>query len=66
MEALTQREILLGLVGRIIMTGNKKTVVCKKGNLMKTKKLMMVALVSSTLALSGCGAMSTAIKKRNL
>ncbi|HFG0102044.1 complement resistance protein TraT, partial [Escherichia coli] len=25
---------------------------------MKTKKLMMVALVSSTLALSGCGAMS--------
>lgn len=48
------------------MTGNKKTVVCKKGNLMKTKKLMMVTLVSSTLALSGCGAMSTAIKKRNL
>ncbi len=48
------------------MTGDKKTVVCKKGNLMKTKKLMMVALVSSTLALSGCGAMSTAIKKRNL
>ncbi|HBM2127708.1 TPA: hypothetical protein LUK87_005024, partial [Escherichia coli] len=33
---------------------------------MKTKKMMMVALVSSTLALSGCGAMSTAIKKRNL
>ena len=33
---------------------------------MKTKKLMMVTLVSSTLALSGCGAMSTAIKKRNL
>ncbi|RCB02476.1 complement resistance protein TraT, partial [Escherichia coli] len=29
--------------------------------MMKTKKLMMVALVSSTLALSGCGAMSTAI-----
>ncbi|HHD7095309.1 TPA: complement resistance protein TraT, partial [Escherichia coli] len=26
---------------------------------MKTKKLMMVTLVSSTLALSGCGAMST-------
>ncbi|EPI2240637.1 complement resistance protein TraT, partial [Escherichia coli] len=25
---------------------------------MKTKKLMMVALVSSTLVLSGCGAMS--------
>ncbi|RIL16278.1 complement resistance protein TraT, partial [Escherichia coli] len=25
--------------------------------MMKTKKLMMVALVSSTLALSGCGAM---------
>lgn len=33
---------------------------------MKMKKLMMVALVSSTLALSGCGAMSTAIKKRDL
>ncbi|EEW2011416.1 complement resistance protein TraT, partial [Escherichia coli] len=49
-----------------MMTGDKKTVVCNKGNLMKTKKLMMVALVSSTLALSGCGAMSTAIKKRNL
>ncbi|MCL0206867.1 complement resistance protein TraT, partial [Escherichia coli] len=48
------------------MAGDKKTVVCNKGNLMKTKKLMMVALVSSTLALSGCGAMSTAIKKRNL
>lgn len=48
------------------MTGDKKTVVCNKGNLMKTKKLMTVALVSSTLALSGCGAMSTAIKKRNL
>ncbi|EMQ4189020.1 MULTISPECIES: conjugal transfer complement resistance protein TraT [Serratia] len=31
-----------------------------------TQKIMMVALVSSTLALSGCGAMSTAIKKRNL
>ncbi|EFC1505439.1 complement resistance protein TraT, partial [Escherichia coli] len=28
------------------MTGDKKTVVCNKGNLMKTKKLMMVALVS--------------------
>ncbi|EIL27739.1 conjugal transfer surface exclusion protein TraT [Escherichia coli O111:H11 str. CVM9545] len=40
-----------------MMTGDKKTVVCNKGNLMKTKKLMMVALVSSTLALSGCGAM---------
>ncbi len=35
------------------MAGDKKTVVCNKGNLMKTKKLMMVALVSSTLALSG-------------
>ncbi|EOZ3894099.1 conjugal transfer complement resistance protein TraT [Escherichia coli] len=33
---------------------------------MKTKKLMIVTLVSSTLVLSGCGAMSTAIKKRNL
>lgn len=30
------------------------------------RKIMMVALVSSTLVLSGCGAMSTAIKKRNL
>lgn len=29
-------------------------------------KKMMIALVSSTLVLSGCGAMSTAIKKRNL
>lgn len=35
------------------MTGNKKTVVCKKGNLMKTKKLMMVALISSTLPFQG-------------
>ncbi|EOX9535637.1 conjugal transfer complement resistance protein TraT [Escherichia coli O45:H2] len=33
---------------------------------MKMKKLMIVTLVSSTLVLSGCGAMSTAIKKRNL
>ncbi|MFB8746611.1 complement resistance protein TraT (plasmid) [Citrobacter cronae] len=33
---------------------------------MKLKRMMMVVLVSSTLALSGCGAMSTAIKKRNL
>lgn len=33
---------------------------------MKTKKVMMIALVSSSLALSGCGAMGTAIKKRNL
>lgn len=66
MEDLIQQEILLGLVGRTMMTGDKKTEVCNKGNLMKTKKLMMVALVSSTLALSGCGAMSTAIKKRNL
>lgn len=33
---------------------------------MKMKKLMVIALASSTLALSGCGAMSTAIKKRNL
>lgn len=33
---------------------------------MKTKKVMMIALVSSVLALSGCGAMGTAIKKRNL
>lgn len=33
---------------------------------MKTKKVMMIALVSSALALSGCGAMGTAIKNRNL
>lgn len=33
---------------------------------MKMKKIMVIALISSTLALSGCGAMSTAIKKRNL
>ncbi|EGE2769484.1 traT domain protein, partial [Escherichia coli] len=25
----------MGLVGRTMMTGDKKTVVCKKGNLMK-------------------------------
>lgn len=37
MEDLIQQEILLGLVGRTMMTGDKKTVVCKKGNLMKTK-----------------------------
>ncbi|UCQ29578.1 complement resistance protein TraT (plasmid) [Edwardsiella tarda] len=30
------------------------------------KKLFVVGLMSCTLALSGCGAMSTAIKKRNL
>lgn len=33
---------------------------------MKIKIIMMIALLSSILALSGCGAMSTAIKKRNL
>ena len=33
---------------------------------MKMEKIMIAALVSSTLVLSGCGAMSTAIKKRNL
>lgn len=33
---------------------------------MKMKNIMMVALVSSVLVLSGCGAMTTAIKKRNL
>jgi hypothetical protein len=33
---------------------------------MKMKNIMMVALVSSVLILSGCGAMTTAIKKRNL
>ncbi|HAH1134030.1 TPA: traT domain protein, partial [Escherichia coli] len=26
----------MGLVGRTMMTGDKKTVVCNKGNLMKT------------------------------
>lgn len=30
MEDLIQQEILLGLVGRTMMTGDKKTVVCKK------------------------------------
>ncbi|HCL5662762.1 TPA: conjugal transfer entry exclusion protein TraS [Escherichia coli] len=45
---------------------SKKSLLVKRIFWMKTKKLMMVALVSSTLALSGCGAMSTAIKKRNL
>ncbi|ECE7751436.1 complement resistance protein TraT [Salmonella enterica subsp. enterica serovar Ngili] len=33
---------------------------------MKFKQLMLVAVVSSVLVLSGCGAMTTAIKKRNL
>ncbi|EBJ2068815.1 complement resistance protein TraT [Salmonella enterica] len=33
---------------------------------MLMKKIMIVAFISSTLTLSGCGAMSTAIKKRNL
>ncbi|WP_349235953.1 traT domain protein [Escherichia coli] len=27
----------MGHVGRTMMTGDKKTVVCNKGNLMKTK-----------------------------
>lgn len=33
---------------------------------MHFKKAMLVAVISSTLVLSGCGAMTTAIKKRNL
>lgn len=33
---------------------------------MKSKNILMVTAIASTLALSGCGAMSTAIKKRNL
>lgn len=33
---------------------------------MKLKQLAVVGLVASTLVLSGCGAMSTAVKKRNL
>ncbi|WP_449544123.1 complement resistance protein TraT [Lelliottia nimipressuralis] len=33
---------------------------------MKLKQYAVVGLVASTLALSGCGAMSTAVKKRNL
>lgn len=33
---------------------------------MKFKKYAVVGLVASTIALSGCGAMSTAVKKRNL
>jgi hypothetical protein len=33
---------------------------------MKLKQLAVVGLIASTLALSGCGAMSTAVKKRNL
>ncbi|EGZ4585164.1 complement resistance protein TraT [Salmonella enterica subsp. enterica serovar Teko] len=33
---------------------------------MKLQKVMMVGLISSALVLSGCGAMNTAIKKRNL
>ena len=33
---------------------------------MKLKQLAVVGLIASTIALSGCGAMSTAVKKRNL
>lgn len=33
---------------------------------MKFDKFMAVAVMSSVLVLSGCGAMGTAIKKRNL
>ena len=33
---------------------------------MKFKKYAVVGLVASTIALSGCGAMSTAVKKCNL
>ncbi|MDT8886033.1 complement resistance protein TraT, partial [Klebsiella aerogenes] len=33
---------------------------------MKLDKVMVVAVMSSVLVLSGCGAMGTAIKKRNL
>lgn len=33
---------------------------------MEKKNIMLVTLVGSTLVLSGCGAMNTAIKKRNL
>lgn len=33
---------------------------------MKSKNILMVTAIASALALSGCGAMSTAIKKRNL
>jgi copper(I)-binding protein len=33
---------------------------------MKLKQLAVVGLIASALALSGCGAMSTAVKKRNL
>lgn len=33
---------------------------------MKLKQYAVIGLVASTLALSGCGAMSTAVKKRNL
>lgn len=33
---------------------------------MKLKQLAVVGLIASALMLSGCGAMSTAVKKRNL
>lgn len=33
---------------------------------MKLNSVMAVAVMSSVLVLSGCGAMGTAIKKRNL
>lgn len=50
---------LLYNISKVYINDNKEI-------FMKMKKLMVIALVSSTLALSGCGAMSTAIKKRNL
>ncbi len=37
-----------------------------QGICMQFNKLMTVMVVSSALALSGCSAMGTAIKKRNL
>lgn len=37
-----------------------------QGTCMKLDKVMAVAVMSSVLVLSGCGAMGTAIKKRNL
>lgn len=38
----------------------------KKGKTMSFKKLAAVSVVLTAFALSGCGAMTTAVKKRNL
>ena len=56
---VNKTHFLLYNISKVYINDNKEI-------FMKMKKIMVIALVSSTLALSGCGAMSTAIKKRNL